>query len=297
MTDHISIQQIHIDETQLKQDEYFASLLKEAYRTGAISENEIVHIQMACLRLLEAKSKKYTGRDSSIPADDAENILKSIAYTIGLYLKSSPTPLDAIEAIKKTPLPELYAEGRKKLRTKTGAAQIIYQKVLTNITGIGYEYYLITLTEEIRRFFGLYTDYYTEYHAHEVFEGLFSYQLRCPMNDLVGIEYVQRYLQAVYYENIFCKCFPDEAIHHFLSRKYTDYNQAVFNICQEVLMAAVRCVIAGADVRNLLICDEGMEEYTEEIILRAYDELISKLGLGNPQVQAYLKQVLLSPFP
>ena len=287
-----SLQTIGIEKSHLKEDEYFVSLLQEAYKIEALDESEIENIQMACLHLLEAKSKKYTSGDSSIPVDDAEKIFNSNIYTIGLYLKSFPAPLDAVDAIKKALLPELYTRGRKILKTKTGAAQLIYHKVLANITRTCYGFYNITLTQEIAQFFKLYTDYHADYFSHELPGDLFSYPLCCPVDDSVGIEYVHKYLTALYYENTFCKCFPDEAINRILLHQYDDYNSVIFNICEQVLTTAIICIISGDDVKNLQNFDGWVEtsSFSEGDISRACDELFEILNLKNTGVQTYLKR-------
>jgi len=99
--------------------------------------------------------------------------------------------------------------------------------------GTDYDYYIKTLTEEIPQFFTLYTDYHADYFAHEIPGAFFSYPLCIPVDDYAGIEYVQQYLRAICYENIFCKCFPEEAMHHVLTNQCD--NNVVFNLCEQVL--------------------------------------------------------------
>ena len=75
-----------IDRTLLKQDHYFESLSQAAYQAGAITDNDINRIQIDCINLLAEKSKKYTSGSESVLIEEAEMIMQSNLYTVGLYL-------------------------------------------------------------------------------------------------------------------------------------------------------------------------------------------------------------------
>jgi len=302
----------------LRQDAYFESLLQAAHNIGAISDDEVKRIQLECLYLLEEKTKKFTSGSSSVLIDDAENIMKSNLYIIGLHLKSFLDTDHAIEAIKVTPISELYALGGKTIKTKLNVARHLYLNVLKNMTDVDYDYYTFTLTKSVKQFFDLYTDYYTWYNAHELPDGaIFAYPIcysgyigeqvifaATHANDFVGIEYVLRYLQAIYYENIFCKNFDSEAIRCVLLDYHTDYNSILFNIFEKILAAAIGCIIVGEKAESLCISKDRLEmafvnkspDEIECMLHNACTKLTDEIELNNVHAQEYVKKSVTEIF-
>jgi hypothetical protein len=224
---------------------------------------------MECFNLLAEKTKKYTSGSSSFVIDDAEIIMKSNVYTIGLYLKSLPTPLDAIEAVKITAIAQLYTLGQQSLCAKLAAARDLYHQVLQSLTKVSHMCYMSTLTDAVQQFFDLYVDYWTWYNAHMLPKNVrFRYPIYCTdyVDGFVGLEYVERYLQAVYYENLFCKCFADETVRNILYHAYGDYSNGKFNIFGQLLRQAAPQA--------------------------PYSQWIKDIGRENKQAQAYVEMAI-----
>ena len=276
-----------INPALLRQNAYFESLLQAAYETGGIDDGDIKHIQTDCLHLLAEKTGKYTGGSASVLIEDAETIMKSNLYTVGLYLKSLATPEDAVSVVKSTPVSQLYELGQRKIKTKIALCKHLYRNVVKNMMDIDYAYYNLMLTKDIPHFFALYTDYHIWYKAHELPGNVhkhnkahellgdvtFSYPVACQgdlINDYFGIEYVQKYLEALYYENAFCKCFTDDTIYRVLHDFHRDYNDILFNVFERVLQAAIGCVM----------------------LTDAYEKLIRKIGLENANARKYVKDAM-----
>jgi len=304
-----------IDVMRLRQDSFFESLLQAAQHAGIISEDEIMRIQLECIHLLADKTKKYASGSYSFLINDAENIMKSNLYTIGLYLKSFSNPYSAIESIKDTPISELYILGQKRIKTKLNVSRHLYLNIIETMIDTGYDYYTFTLTKQIKQFFDLYTDFFLWYSAHELPDNIiFSYPVCDPgyigeqqelfaaslISDFVGIEYVQRYLQAIYYENMFCKSFSSEAIQRVLLNYHADYNSILFNIFEKVLIAAIGCAMAGEKSKDLYISKDRLEmalankseEETKLMLTNAYYKLIDEIGIKNVHVQEYVRKWL-----
>ena len=297
-----------IDCTQLRQDAYFESLLQMAYQAGIISDSGLQRIQMECLELLAEKTKMFTSGSSSVRIEDAENIMKSNLYIISLFLKSMPDIHDALEAIKTKSIADMYALGQKRIKIFYASTLYLYRCVLKNMVGVDCYYYFSTLTKSMEAFFSSYTDYYMLYSAHELpGEILFSYPLCNPgqlVDDFIGIEYVRYYLQMVYYENVFCKNFTDEAILTVLLDYNKDYSNLIFNIFEKVLIKAIGCTIVGEDVMPLYIPDSRLEmlrdvftnaagDEKKQIISDACQRMIGELGLQNNAVRDYVKGAVL----
>lgn len=56
-----------------------------------------------------------------------------------------------------------------------------------------------------------------------------DYPFHHPMEMLLGIEFIQQYLECIYYENLFCAQFPAEYMRHLLYRYDEHYDQLLFN--------------------------------------------------------------------
>lgn len=293
-----------IDKGQLSEAFYFESLLEEGYRAGLLKDADIEKVKMDSLKLLAEKIKMFTGGDSSVRVEAAENMMKSIFYTIGLHLKTFSSPLDAVDFITETSFNDLYGLGRKKLKTKRESLKLLHHSVIKSMTGVQNIFYFSTLVNGLNHFFKLYTDYYADYNAHEIpAEVIFDYPVCNPVDEFIGIEYAQQYLNAVYYENKFCGYFSDEAIHRLLYGYNPSYADLVFNIFEKVLAAAMACVMAGEEAESLQISDCSLEKLRQKLfnqsndeieweIFNAYTALIAEIGLTDTPTQAYIKKAL-----
>jgi len=181
-----------VNPASLRQDAYFESLMQAAYDAGLVGDDELQRIQMECLNLLAEKTRKYTSGSSSFAVDDAENIMKSNLYTIGLYLKSFPHINDAVAAVKARPIAELYSFGQICIKDKLAACRQLYKEIFDCMT--------VEESELIEQFFALYNDYWTWYNAHEIppkvrlrFPALYEESAK----GFAGVECMERYLQAV----------------------------------------------------------------------------------------------------
>jgi len=181
-----------INPALLRQDAYFEDLMRATYDAGLVGDDEAQRVQMECLQLLADKMKKYTSGSSSFAVDDAENIMKSNLYTIGLYLKSFPHINDAVAAVKTRPIAELYSLGQICIKDKLTACRQLYKEIFDSMTA--------EESEPIEQFFALYNDYWTWYNAHEIppkvrlrFPALYEESAK----EFAGVECMERYLQVV----------------------------------------------------------------------------------------------------
>ena len=77
-----------IDRTALRDNDYFSSLLEQAWGQQMLGMHDMERIRYECLALLAEKTRHFTAGDSSsIPTDTAKELLRSMYFTIGLCLK------------------------------------------------------------------------------------------------------------------------------------------------------------------------------------------------------------------
>lgn len=122
-----------IKREDLDEKNYFETLIKEAYTKQIISEEDIVNLQIQIIQLLDERVYKYNGiESSSIRKEIMEEINFSNYYTIGLELKTSKKPDEAIKKIKQQGLREIYYNGRKKIDRNLNIIRVMYIKVKKN---------------------------------------------------------------------------------------------------------------------------------------------------------------------
>lgn len=289
-----------IDSSKLSGEFYFADILREAHACRLLSDLELENIQWQCLNLLAAKSEKYTAGDSSsLRVENAETIMQSNLYTIGLYLKIFPDAEWAVNELKTATIPEIYQKGRRLINAKIGAARHIYKLVQKNKLTNPNHSYNDTLANGIGDFFKLYNP---EFEAHEI-PAMIDYQLCHPVTGLVGIEYIQKYLANLYLENEFCGKFPAKTIHHLLTGYDEGYRDLLINIFEHVLTAALGCSLAKLKVLKLDISPQDIRYLTHELaeedsaalllkFSQAAKDVLAQLKITDPLIQGYIEKSL-----
>jgi hypothetical protein len=289
-----------IDSERLSGEFYFRSLLDEAQKNGLVSNNDIEKLQYDCFNLLGEKIDRFTNSESSsVPVETAECISKSLLYTIGIALKSYPTPDDAVNALLNTEVGQLYFKGRRIIDKKIQAAKRLYLSMLKSMIATHNYTYKATLQGGIKGFFKLYRPDYSAQEIHITAD----YPPFCPINDLAGIEFIHKYIKALYYENLFCRMFSDDDIENLLLGYSHDYKEQVFNIFGLVLTNALGRVLLGKNPLGLDIRKEEADdleecfsrltkEQLEEKVCAAYSELCEKLEVESEPLHEYIEKAL-----
>lgn len=297
-----SIDKLHIiNGNNLSGESYFTSILHEAYNCGLLYDSDIEDIHLRCLEFLACKSERYNcGRSSSIRVEQAESIMKSIFYTIGLYLKSLPDADCAVSELKTGTISEMYEKGRGLIKIKLHTAKHMYILVQDNkLDTINYTYNATVNDEGIGSFF---RSYNPEYEAHEIPASI-DYQLCNPVNDLAGVEYIQKYLDCLLLENEFCSHFNAKDIHHLLCGYDKGYKDLLINIFEHVLTAAIGCSLAKRSVLKLDITDEEIQRLSYELskdddntlaarISKASEKTLEELNSTNILLRTYIEKSL-----
>lgn len=293
-----NIEKLHvIDSSSLSSEEYFTSLLREAYNKGLLSDYDVEKLQLECISFLGYKCERYSSGDSSsIRVEKAESIMSSNLYTIGLYLKSMTDAEAAVEALKSEKIDEMYKRGRELIKARLERAKKLY--VLARNTRLdtpNYTYNATLSDEGIGSFFKLYDP---DYEAHETMASI-DYQLCNPVKGLDGVEYIQKYLASLCLENEFCGCFAPEAIHQLLSGYDKGYKDLLVNIFEQVLTGALACVLSNRSVAGLYVSEEDVLQLQDRlgqlndrqitaVIAKAAEKLREELQIKNPSLRGYI---------
>jgi len=249
-----------IKKEMLSSEHYFKSLLEQAYSTGILSYTQLEKIQFDCIALLAKQTNKFNGGDSSsIRIEKAQELLDSIMFTMGVWLKSYSNPDDALADLQKNGVSDVYEKGLERIRLLMKSAKTIHLSIMGNLLQTDNVFYRSTIVDGTKGFFKL---YYPEFAAQEIHITA-DYPVYHPVEGLLGIEFIRQYLECVYYENLFCTQFPAENVHNLLCGYDENYEQLLLNIYEPVLSAAMGCVLTGGNVRKL--------EMTSSCIIVLYD--------------------------
>lgn len=268
--------------SQIKSDElsgefYLSSLMEVAFKRGLITEGDIQRVQIDCLVLLAKKSATYnSGESSSIRIEYAENILQSIMFTIGVALKTEDIPDDALKQLCAQCISKIYEVGRKKIDRMLKVTSMLHKMVVKNMISTENHTYNSTLIGGINGFFKLYNP---EYSAHEIHITA-DYPTSNPITDLAGIEFIEKYLEAIFYENMFCSKFPVENIHSMLCGYMRGYSELVINLFTFVLTNAIGCVMLHKSPYGLNISKQETEYLCYHLASMTREQLTHEILLA-----------------
>lgn len=288
-----------IKKEALSGEHYFESLLEQAYRSELLSDKQLEGIQHNCLSLLAKKVEQYNNGDSdSIRVEAAQSLLASIMFTIGLCLKAYPCPDDAVAELQNKSLANLFQKGREDVDRLIKATKLLHASLIGQLMETKNVFYNSTVVDGIKGFFKLYSPEFTAQEIHITAD----YPVHHRIEPLAGIEFIQKYLECLYFENLFCVQFSKVDLHHLLCGYREDYEELLFNIYEQVLTAALGCILSGRNVYRLALTPEDVEglntlfdgkkrEAIAELLVEALDSLSGSMGLGNP-LKDYLRESL-----
>jgi hypothetical protein len=279
--------------------------------SGMLSDIQLEKIQFDCLSLLAKKTERYnSGDSSSIRVEAAQHLLASIMFTIGVWLKTYPIPDDAVATVQKDGMDALYQNGRERIDRLIKSTKMLHSSIIGNLVQTENVFYRSTIVDGIKGFFKL---YYPEFAAQEIHITA-DYPVHNPMERLLGIEFIQKYLECIYYENLFCAQFSAEDVHHLLCGYDEHYEQLLFNIYGPVLSAAIGCILSGRDVHRLEMAPSSIKNLSdlfrgktrteiEGILMEAAGQLSELLELSEslkrylsgslPQIAAAIENAVL----
>ena len=146
-----------IEQENLSSESYFQSLFEQGCLKGLFTDSDIERLQYDSLAFLAYKVERFNAGDSSsIRVEKAQDIMASIMFTIGLWLKTYQNPDDAIKAIRNEQLADLYQNGRKLIDTMVAAAKAIHSNILQKLVDTKNVFYHATILDGINGFFKLY---------------------------------------------------------------------------------------------------------------------------------------------
>ncbi|MBK1811942.1 hypothetical protein JHL18_15075 [Clostridium sp. YIM B02505] len=289
----------------ISKEHYFQSLLQIAHSNNLLSIRELEIIQLQMFELLTEIVTYYTrDESSSVREEVAEQIILSLCYTLGLCLKEQPTIKDNIELIKNTKLKQLFTEGEKILKAKVELCKSLLNTVYETRLKVETLAYTDTIDYGIPPFF---KEYDTRFESHGN-PGSIDYPLAVDVGNLVGVEYLEEYLNRVILENKFCSLFDSEEIGALLKGFNKEYSHMLFNIFQLILTNYIGCILTGKIGKSLDISEGDRvyiysmlkdlpKEILEKLIFKATEKLCNNLCIDDEVLIEYINESVLDIIP
>lgn len=267
-----------------------------------ISEEDKMLIEVKMWNLLAYRTERYTMGDStSLPVEMAEELFKSLRFSIGIELKNSRNPM---EVLMKEDLNDLLKASWSRMEDMIAKGKKLLEAVIKNSSNIENISYNDTL-KEIGDSFKKY-DY--RFLAHNM-ECSIDYQLSNAVSEsLQGIEYVNEYLKSLLTENEFCRCFHRDKIIKVLNSYCQDYKGLLINIFEPVLANVIALDILRCDIFDLEVSSlqrkmllSTLEKLSKVEILEelrdSVDRVCDSLGIVDNEKIEYIKKTAMNMYP
>ena len=275
-----------IRQEALSTEQYFQSLLEQAYEVGMLTDFQLEKIQCDCLSLLAKQTERYnSGDSSSIKVEDAQHLLASIMFTMGVGLKTYQNPDEAVEVVLNESINDLYKKGLERIERLTKSTKTLHSLITSNFLQTKNVYYKSTIVDGIKGFFKV---YYPEFAAQEIHITA-DYPAYNQKERFLGIEFIHKYLECIYYENLFCTKFSAEDIHYLLCGYDENYEQLLFNIYEQVLIAAIGCVLSGSAVHRLEMSPSSIKILSDLFSGKTRNELVNVLDKAVEQLNMQIE--------
>lgn len=108
----------------------FRHCLKVSYTSGIIGERVFENIRNELIAVLADKCRKYTSNEiSSVRTELADELMKSITFTIGVHLKSFEDNEKAINELINTGIGNCLKCGEKRLKQMVKSSRMFYEQL------------------------------------------------------------------------------------------------------------------------------------------------------------------------
>lgn len=247
---------------EIDNNNYVESLLYTTLKYQIISTEEHEKILFKLISLLSISIKRYTGElTSSVKIETAKNINNSNLWVIGLYLKTKELK-ESIAILKNEDILKIYDHGKKILDNYIFKTKFFYSTMKNNFIKNDNYFYNSTLKDGIPGFFKIYNESYDAKNTCITVD----YEAFLERPKLYGIEFINKYLEYINYENIFCKKFSEEKIVNLLKKVYKKYEDLPINIFEIVFMTSLLC-----KYQNLKVLDLDIDNINPQSIYDDFD--------------------------
>lgn len=278
------------------------SLLPNSGRELTQTENSALEARL--WELLARRVRLYTlAFSTSLPKETAQELFRSVCFTLSEYLKLNSLPLSAL---LEGDINDIFDSALKLLFPLVEKGKQLYGMACVGAPEIQNNAYTETI-EAIGGFFATY-DFLRFAHRIPLF---IDYPLAIPVSEkLHGIDYVCAYLRGIITENSFVSKFDAQSCRRLLDALCPDssYAELPLNMYEPLLTNAVGAVIAQSEAAPLGISKRDRREIFVKLsaltraerrsaLLRATEELLDSLGIRSPREKTYAAKVICGILP
>ncbi|WP_238881693.1 DUF6179 domain-containing protein [Clostridium sp. YIM B02551] len=294
-----------LHEDLLDDEHYLQSLLHVLYTKELLSMKEIENIQSQLFSILTETLGYYTRNESySVRVEVADKIMLSIYYTIGLFIKNNSSIKGSKTLINEKGMKHLFTEGEKLIRLKYEECNSLLKLIQETKLNTNNYAYNDTIDYGLPLFFD---EYDIRFASHEA-AGSIDYPLANDEMKLVGIEYMEDYLNKINMENEFCSNFDIIEIEALLKGFHKNSYHMLINIFQLVLVNYLGVILIGKKEKSLDITRNDREYIKEsvkhlskndfiELVIEAKDKIIKELSIVNKSLIDYITESILKVIP
>ncbi|MDO5516149.1 MAG: DUF6179 domain-containing protein [Clostridium sp.] len=287
-----------IRKDSLSKDNFFEDLFMQCYDNKIIDDALAEKINDDRLKNLQILLKYFTKNESSsVAIETAESILKSVDYTIGMYLKQFETIEEMIERLKSEDIESMLKKGNRIIKLNVEYSKRLLNKVKMTKLKVGNYSYDDTIDIGIDKFFKTYDDFFCAQGG----DCDIDYQLAIDIGDYLGVEYIRYYLERLNVENQFCHNFRDENIKKLLYGYDKKSELLLLNIFEIVLTNSIGLMICGKDIHTLNITEIDRDiiyDYLKDLsndelnesLTNVCKEIVNALCINDESLICYINE-------
>jgi len=280
----IEQKQPELNPKNIRNSAYLSSLTEEAVRCGAMVNDEYQNLQLGLYKQLGEMISMYTkGESTSVMAETASELAIALAYNIDAYLLSLGSHEAALNAIRTTPVEELYIRGLgavKRLMFETTSLLVKARRSRISVPNYEYNNALDSAIPELLRGYDakfaphrLNPPERKKRDKHKPKDAMLDYPLALPVTGAIGIYYLKSYLINLCCENKFCRDFGQLAIaslyKRFCDTSRESYDSPIVNIYTLAMLNAVFADYLKKEHGTLALSDDDID--VAEKLLLSFD--------------------------
>ena len=224
--------------------------IERAEASGLMRPEDAARVRFELWELLALKADVLSLGDSSIREEQAEELFRSICYTVSLALDAA-NPGEAGSLLVKKPLRALYREGARRIEERVKRARVSYDHALAS--ALPFEN--LAYRDTLKNIGGFFAAYRPGLFAHDI-PCMIDYPLFRPADGL-GVDFIEAYLAEWLTENGFLRAFDFGRITRLLDAHLADAREQVVNLFDPVAVNALGLRLLGADPETLDVPPDG----------------------------------------
>lgn len=192
------------------------------------------------------------GDYTSLRVEEAEELLRSIAFTLNTYCARTGTPP---RALLTDDLYEMLLKGQDIINELFYEAKTWYDAAVLSVRDFGNRSLRDTL-----RGIGLFFRHYRPLsYAHQIPADI-DYQLALPVSETEeGVNYIREYLRRLLLESSFINRFDENAVRSVLTNYYGGYREPLVNLFEPVAACAVGLSMVDGGIGTLYLDQTQLE--------------------------------------